>query len=194
MLALGDPDSGRTSLLQTVGHALARRYSPEQARLVVVDFRRGLTDLEELPLPCRFVSRPPQVEEALAELRELTVERLRMLDQPGEGGWSGPDVFILVDDYDLISGLPMNPIAPLGDLIFQGRDAGMHVCLARSSGGAARGMLDPVMARLVESGAPALLFSGMPTRDRCCPVCAPSRCHRAVRGWCVGAPGQRLFS
>ncbi len=34
--------------------------------------------------------------------------------------------------------------------------------LARSSAGAARAMLDPVMARLAESGAPALLLSGDP--------------------------------
>jgi S-DNA-T family DNA segregation ATPase FtsK/SpoIIIE len=71
-------------------------------------------------------------------------------------------VYILVDDYDLISGLPMNPLSTLGDLIFQGRDAGIHVVLARSSGGAARAMLDPVIGRLVESGAPALILSGDP--------------------------------
>jgi S-DNA-T family DNA segregation ATPase FtsK/SpoIIIE len=162
LLALGDAGSGRTSLLRTVAHALARSYSPEQARLVVVDFRRGLADLSALPLPCRLISRPPQVDEMLGELRELTIERLRALDQDGGAGWRGPDVYILVDDYDLISGLPMNPLSTLGDLVFQGRDAGMHVVLARSSGGAARAMLDPVIGRLVESGAPALLLSGDP--------------------------------
>jgi S-DNA-T family DNA segregation ATPase FtsK/SpoIIIE len=38
----------------------------------------------------------------------------------------------------------------------------MHVVLARSAGGAARAMLDPVMARLSESGAPGLVLSGDP--------------------------------
>ncbi len=56
----------------------------------------------------------------------------------------------------------MNPLSGLADLIFQGRDAGIHVVLARASGGAARAMLDPVLSRLVESGAPALLLSGDP--------------------------------
>lgn len=160
LLVLGEPGSGRTSTLRTVAQALARRYTPEQARLLVIDFRRGLTDLERLPLPCRFASRPPQVEEALTELRELTVERLRALDEPGVGGWSGPDIYVLVDDYDLISGLPVNPLSTLADLIFQGRDAGIHLILARSSAGAARAMLDQVMSRLVESGAPGFLLSG----------------------------------
>ena len=135
----------------------------------MIDFRRGLTDLAHLGLPCRLVSRPPQVEEVLGELRELTIERLRALDRP-EGGVNGngngtvasEEIYILVDDYDLVAAMPMNSLSGLADLIFQGRDAGIHVVLTRAASGAARGMLDPVMSRLVESGAPAVLLSGDP--------------------------------
>ena len=80
LIALGEPGSGRSGLLRMLAHSLCERYSPDQARLVVVDFRRTLADLAGLPLPCTFASRPPQVEQALAELRELTVERLHELD------------------------------------------------------------------------------------------------------------------
>jgi ESX secretion system protein EccC len=160
LLLLGESGSGRTSALRSVAQGLAERYSPDQARLVVVDFRRGLLDLTQLPLPSSFASRPPKVEEFMAELRELTVERLRQLDTAG--GWSGPAFYVLVDDYDLVAGSALNPLSGLGDLIFQGRDAGIHVVLARAAGGAARAMLDPVMQRLVESGSPALLMSGDP--------------------------------
>jgi S-DNA-T family DNA segregation ATPase FtsK/SpoIIIE len=161
LLALGDPGSGRTSLLRAVAHRLAECFSPEQARLVVVDFRRGLQDLRDLPLTVDFASRPAQVERVLADLRELVKGRLRDLDDTG--AWaSGPDVYVLVDDYDLISGAVPNPLAGLGDVIFQGRDAGVHVVLARASSGMARSSLDPVLSRLTETGAPALLFSGDP--------------------------------
>ena len=161
LLALGDPGSGRTSLLRAVAHGLTECFSPEQARLVVVDFRRGLQDLRDLPLTVDFASRPAQVERALGDLRELVKGRLRDLDDTG--AWaSGPDVYVLVDDYDLISGAVPNPLAGLGDVIFQGRDAGVHVVLARASSGMARSSLDPVLSRLTETGAPALLFSGDP--------------------------------
>ena len=162
LLVLGESGSGRTNLLRTIGHGLARRYRPDEARLVVVDFRRGLTDLSELPLECTFASRPPRAEEVLGALRELTIERLKALDQPGTPNWAGPQIYILVDDYDLIAGASPGPLATLADLIFQGRDAGIHVVLARASGGAARASFDPVITRLVESGAPGLLLSGDP--------------------------------
>jgi S-DNA-T family DNA segregation ATPase FtsK/SpoIIIE len=161
LLILGEAASGRTSLLRVVAQALAERNAPDRARLVVVDYRRGLGDLAQLPLACELASRPPRVEQLLGELRELTIERLRALDQPGAARWAGPHVYVLVDDYDLVAAVP-NPLAGLADVIFQGRDAGIHVVLARSSGGAARAMLDPVLSSLIESGAPALLLSGDP--------------------------------
>ena len=160
LIVMGDPGSGRTSLLRTFVRGLARQCSPDQARLVVIDFRRGLSDLGNLPVGCRMATRPPQVDEAMAELRELTVERLRALDAT-EHGWSGPEVYVVVDDYDLVV-QATNPLAMLADVISQGRDAGMHVLLARASGGVARAMVDPVISRLVESGAPGLLLSGDP--------------------------------
>jgi DNA segregation ATPase FtsK/SpoIIIE, S-DNA-T family len=162
LLVLGEAGSGRTTVLRTLAQALATRYSPDQARLVVVDFRRGLQDLAQLPLGVQFASRPPKVEELMAELRELTVARLQALDRPDAPHWDGPEVYILVDDYDLAAASQPNPLSGLSDLIFQGRDAGIHVVLARASGGASRAMLDQVISRLVESGAPGLLLSGDP--------------------------------
>jgi S-DNA-T family DNA segregation ATPase FtsK/SpoIIIE len=161
LLALGDPGSGRTSLLRSVAHGLTECFSPEQTRLIVIDFRRGLQDLQDLPVTVDFATRPPQVERAVADLRELVKGRLRDLDETGVWA-SGPDVYVLVDDYDLISGAVPNPLAGLGDIIFQGRDAGVHVVLARASSGMARAILDPVLSRLTETGAPALLLSGDP--------------------------------
>jgi S-DNA-T family DNA segregation ATPase FtsK/SpoIIIE len=102
------------------------------------------------------------LEPELAGLRELVTSRLKLLDA-AEDRVVGPHVFVLVDDYDLIAGTGLNPLAGLGDIIFQGRDAGVHVVLARSVSGMARAMMDAVLTRLTESGAPGLLLSGDPT-------------------------------
>jgi hypothetical protein len=73
------------------------------------------------------------------------------------------EIYVLVDDYDLVASVGRNPLSALGDLAVQARDASMHVVLARASSGAARASMDPVTSRVVESGAPAILLSGDPS-------------------------------
>ena len=43
-----------------------------------------------------------------------------------------PQVDVLID-FDMVSGVMPGQLAVLGDLIFQGRDAGIHVVLARQA-------------------------------------------------------------
>jgi S-DNA-T family DNA segregation ATPase FtsK/SpoIIIE len=73
--------------------------------------------------------------------------------------WTGSELFLIIDDYDLVAG-PHNPVTALADLLPQARDIGLHVILARSAGGAGRAMFDPVIQRLREMGSPGLIMSG----------------------------------
>ncbi|OLE21058.1 MAG: hypothetical protein AUG49_22880 [Catenulispora sp. 13_1_20CM_3_70_7] len=65
-----------------------------------------------------------------------------------------------MDDYDLVASPTANPLAPLVELLPYARDVGLHLVLARQSGGAARAMFDPVLQKLRDLNAPGLLFSG----------------------------------
>ncbi len=76
--------------------------------------------------------------------------------------WSGPRLYLLVDDYDLVSGTGGNPLGPLVDLLAQGRDVGFHVVVARRVGGTVRSSYEPFFQRLVELGTPGLIMSGDP--------------------------------
>jgi DNA segregation ATPase FtsK/SpoIIIE, S-DNA-T family len=55
---------------------------------------------------------------------------------------------VVVDDYDLAASSSGNPLAPLAELLAQGRDLGLHLVLARRVGGMTRSSLDPVVGRL----------------------------------------------
>jgi ESX secretion system protein EccC len=76
--------------------------------------------------------------------------------------WSGPDIFLVIDDYDLAVGATGNPLTPLADLLPHAKDLGLHVIVARRSGGAARAMFDPVLARMRELGCIGVMMSASP--------------------------------
>jgi DNA segregation ATPase FtsK/SpoIIIE, S-DNA-T family len=74
--------------------------------------------------------------------------------------WTGPELVILVDDYDLVSSGPGGPLAPLVDFLAQGRDIGLHVVVTRRVGGASRALYDPLIGRVRELASPGVLMSG----------------------------------
>ena len=76
--------------------------------------------------------------------------------------WDGPDIYVVVDDYDLVAGATGNPLTPIADFLPHAKDLGLHIVVARRSGGAARAMFDPVLARLRDMGCSGLMMSAGP--------------------------------
>jgi S-DNA-T family DNA segregation ATPase FtsK/SpoIIIE len=78
--------------------------------------------------------------------------------------WTGPELYLVIDDYDLVN-MPgtESPIAPLVSYIPHAREIGFHIVLSRRSGGMARALSsDPVISRIREAGAAALILSSDP--------------------------------
>jgi S-DNA-T family DNA segregation ATPase FtsK/SpoIIIE len=75
--------------------------------------------------------------------------------------WSGPDVYVLIDDYDLIGGGSLNhPLSPLVEYFPLARDIGLRTVITRRIGGAARAMMDPIIGRLKDLSCNGLVMSG----------------------------------
>lgn len=68
----------------------------------------------------------------------------------------------MIDDYELVAGAAL---ANLADLLPHARDVGLHLVVARRSGGAARAMFEPLLAGLRDNGCLTLLMSGDPEED-----------------------------
>lgn len=167
-LVMGDSESGKTSFLRTWMRGLAARHSAREVRFMVVDYRRSLLDV----VPEEYIGAQggdsdlvARQTAALAEkLRErmpppnVTARRLRERDW-----WEGPELYVVVDDYDLVGGTGMNrgPLAGLAEFIAQSGELGFHLVLARRVGGASRALMsDPLLGRLKELGTDGLLLSG----------------------------------
>jgi S-DNA-T family DNA segregation ATPase FtsK/SpoIIIE len=166
LTVLGDSESGKTNLLRHLARAITMRFSPAEARIMLVDFRRELFD--SVPEPYRLGyavsadSTKETVADAVAGLRprlpgpDVTAERLRRHDW-----WTGPRLFVLIDDYDLVAGLD-NPLLPLVPFLPQGSDIGFHLVLSRGAANVLRMAMDPLIRRLQETNSPDVALSCPP--------------------------------
>ncbi|NUT97896.1 MAG: type VII secretion protein EccCa [Saccharothrix sp.] len=162
---LADTQSGKTSFLRALSRRITAAYTPEQARIILVDHRRGL--LDEVPEEhlLGYGTNDNHSRGLLGEVAEAMTQRLPGPDVTAEqlrarNWWKGPEIFVLVDDYDMVATHQEHPLMPLIPLVAQGSDIGLHVVLARRSGGAGRGLFEPFLARLREVGTPGLMMSG----------------------------------
>ena len=163
-LILGDTECGKSSLLRVLTSGIVSAYSPDQAKLVFLDYRRSLLDWSDVPHQIGYATSSVGAASLLGTVREALVKRLPRPDlTPAQlrerSWWSGPELFLVVDDYDLVAG-SANPMLALSELLPQARDIGLHVILARSAGGAGRAMFEPVIQRMREMGSPGLIMSG----------------------------------
>jgi S-DNA-T family DNA segregation ATPase FtsK/SpoIIIE len=163
-VVLGDNECGKSNLLRVIAEGVVARNSPEDARLIVIDYRRSLLDVADTEHRIGYAASSSAALSLITDTAEALVKRLPPADLTSaqlrdRSWWQGSDLYLIVDDYDLVTGLT-NPLQPLSDLIPQARDIGLHVVLARSAGGAGRGVFEPVLQRLREMGSPALVMSG----------------------------------
>jgi S-DNA-T family DNA segregation ATPase FtsK/SpoIIIE len=169
LLCFADAESGKTTLLRVLARGLVDRLPPERARIVQLDYRRTL--LGAVPDSHR-IGYASTTEAASALITDVVGSLRRRLPGPDvtsaqlrdRSWWTGPEVYVLVDDYDLVSGSggAPNPLTPLLEFLPQAKDVGLHLVLARRSGGAGRALFDPVISRLRELATPGLLLSGSP--------------------------------
>ncbi|MBO0870895.1 MAG: type VII secretion protein EccCb, partial [Micromonosporaceae bacterium] len=166
-LLFGDGESGKSSFLRGLAAAVVARFAPEQARIIIVDYRRSLLGAVNTDHLIGYGT----AGEVTAELIESAAGYLhRRLPGPDvtpqqlrdRSWWTGPELFVLVDDYDLVAAGPSNPLLPLLEYLPQARDIGLHLILTRRCGGASRALYEPIIQRLRELSAPGLILSGSP--------------------------------
>jgi S-DNA-T family DNA segregation ATPase FtsK/SpoIIIE len=171
LLCFADGESGKTNLLRVIVEGVTNRLTPGQARIVLVDYRRTL--LGQVPAS-HLIGYASNAETAASTMAEVADSLRRRMPGPdvtpdqlrARSWWTGPEVYVLVDDYDLVAtlggGTGANPLLPLLEFLPQAKDVGLHLVVARRSGGASRALFEPVIARLRELASPGLVMSGSP--------------------------------
>jgi len=166
-LVFGDGESGKTNFLRTFLIGLIAKSRLEQVQVLVVDYRRTLLGVVPAEYLVGYAGAEPAAAAQLAETAAALTRRLPPADISIEqlrarSWWNGPELYLVVDDYDLVATPSANPLLPLLPLLAQAKDIGLHMLVARRAGGAGRGVLEQLLLRIRELGSPGLLLSGDP--------------------------------
>lgn len=165
-MAFADSESGKTTLLRNIVESIIGSSTPEQAKILLVDYRRTLLGVVPDDHLAGYISSPKTAQTLIPQLVPYFRNRLPGDDvTPAQlaqrSWWSGPDVYVVVDDHDMVApSLGNDPLAPLHEFLPQARDIGMHLVLTRRTGGVSRAMHTGTIARLRELSVDTLVMSG----------------------------------
>ncbi|HJQ48729.1 MAG TPA: type VII secretion protein EccCa [Amycolatopsis sp.] len=164
-LAFADGESGKTNLLRQIARGITERYTPKEAVIVLVDYRRTMLGFVEGAHLLGYAVSSNQLDGMIKDVAGSMTRRLPGPDVTQDqlrnrSWWKGPELFVLVDDYDLVATQTSNPLKPLSEFLAQAKDVGLHIVVARRTGGASRASYDPIIGKLKEIAAPGIVMNG----------------------------------
>ena len=169
LVVFAESEAGKTTLLRNIAEGVMRNATPNQAKTIMVDYRRGLLGVVEGEHMGGYATSEESATKLLNNLAGVLKRRLPPDDVTPQqlterSWWSGPDIYLLIDDYDLVAtGGSSTPVAPLIPFLAQARDIGLRVVVTRRVGGASRALYDPFIGRLKDLSCNGLIMGG--TKD-----------------------------
>ena len=164
----GDSKTGKSTFLRSIMQEITRLYTPDQAKIIAIDMRRSIMSDVPKEYTLRYITNHDAAMKDLRDVANFLRARLPGSDVTAEqirerSWWSGPEFWVLVDDYDLAVTMSGNPLAELVDLLPQASDIGLHVVLTRRMGGAARATFEKVLQMMGDLAVTGILLSGNPS-------------------------------
>lgn len=159
-LIVGKGGSGKTSLLAHLITSITTASSDTSAKLVIADYRRNLHELCPAKHLAGYASHAHTLEPMLTQLCEKLSSRLPQENVANT--WEGPDIYLIIDDYDLITSTNPALFTQLSTLVPFAEDIGLHIVVARRSEGFARAAFEPLLTALRATNTEAILFSAHP--------------------------------
>ncbi|WP_405489320.1 type VII secretion protein EccCa [Nocardia sp. NBC_00511] len=163
-VVIGDSECGKTNLLRTLVQSICAANTPDQARIIMGDYRRTMLGTVPAGYLAGYGTTAPQFTQNMTDLAAYVTKRMPGPDVTPQqlkdrSWWSGPELYVIVDDYDLIANSSGNPLHALVDHLAHARDLGFHLIIARRSGGAGRAMYEATLNRLKELNSASLIMS-----------------------------------
>ncbi|SDM10911.1 DNA segregation ATPase FtsK/SpoIIIE, S-DNA-T family [Corynebacterium mycetoides] len=160
LVAVGSRGSGKSTLLATLIAGISQ-LPRENARMVIIDPRRTHLGAGGSDMVAAYGS-AGSIEETVKATVETLSARLPGPNVTPEqlaarSWWDGPDIFLVVDDLDLVGDDPLRPLLPLFP---HAHDIGLRIIVARKFGGTARALYSGVLAALKDLTPDVLVLDG----------------------------------
>ena len=174
-IILGDRECGKTTLIRTWIRGIEQLYTPEQAKIVLIDYRKTLAELSASKHMLAYVFNAEKAQECIEQLKAELDRRIEQnMAQSSEQlrsaqSWEGQHTFIFVDDYEVAATPdPRNgsPLNPLEGLLQSAQEVGFHLIVARRLTGFGGTVGDPIFRGLRGMEGPGLLMRGDPIEGR----------------------------
>ncbi|MFC4337261.1 type VII secretion protein EccCa [Salininema proteolyticum] len=165
MMIFGDAECGKTNLLRWVGKYIQDNYGPKEAKVLNIDLRRGMLEQITKPTLLDYVMSQDKLKKAIEGITPLIEKRLPGDDVTPQqlrdkSWWTGPELFVIINDFETTGAGRTNPLSKFADFIPQGADIGFHFVVARRMAGAGRSGSDPILGKMKDGESPVLVMSG----------------------------------
>jgi S-DNA-T family DNA segregation ATPase FtsK/SpoIIIE len=122
LLVLGETECGKTSALRLLCREIVRTNTADAVQIEIVDLRRTLLGVVEsahlggysMSATTLTARVSPLLQQLEARLPSEAVTQQQLRDR---SWWSGPEIYLIVDDYDLVATATGNPLTPLADYL-----------------------------------------------------------------------------
>ncbi|MGW4843040.1 type VII secretion protein EccCa [Nocardia brasiliensis] len=166
MMVLGSSGCGKSTVIGALLESIGSQFGPEQARVVLVDYRRTHMGAVADDLLIGYLTNERDVVDSLpafvAKMRERRApEEVTAQELRDRSWWSGPEVFVVIDDYHMVAQRGMlNPLDELRQIVVDGRDIGLHIIVARNIAQADSALYDNVLGQMRNLNSSGLIMDG----------------------------------
>ncbi|WP_278264925.1 type VII secretion protein EccCa [Nocardia sp. AG03] len=164
-MAFADVECGKTTLLRNIAMSIAEQSGSDGARVILIDYRRTMLGVLEGDVLAGYSTSSQTCGQMISEVATYLSKRIPGADITQQqlrdrSWWSGPELYVLVDDYDMVATGSINPFAPLLEYLPQARDVGLHLVVTRRMGGVSRALYDPILGAMKNLSVQTLIMSG----------------------------------
>lgn len=161
LLCVGNQGCGKSTLMRTIVKGI-EAMGKEHARIVMIDHRRAHLGAVREDMLAAYSATSQTTESMISDTVVTLRSRLPSSDVTAEqlknrSWWCGPDIFLLIDDLDI---LPDSCLYPLVELLPHSKDMGLHVVACRKIGGMQRALYQPFLTEIRDQQPTAIILDG----------------------------------